>query len=199
MSELNEGAGTNKIATEDEVKSKIGSSGSTTANKCCTKSRAIELGVPDNTLTDYDDNQLVKYEDIHVPQVNFRYQNYTDGKPFSNHDKADQVDLIVVLSVNGYDAINKPLTKDSDYIIKLDPNIPNILPSSGTVNYELYLSQRGAKNIRATVALATLSGLFTSQVYNVNDEILEVSNGKVILQAPGAVQEIKLNIVNLVI
>ena len=36
--------GTNAIALESEVKSKVGSSVSITNNLCCTKSRAITIG-----------------------------------------------------------------------------------------------------------------------------------------------------------
>lgn len=63
--------GTNGIATEGEAKSKLGYSGSVDTNKCCTKARAIAMGADSSKLTEYQDNQLVKYSDI-----------YSTGEPY---------------------------------------------------------------------------------------------------------------------
>lgn len=59
--------GTNGIATEGEAKSKLGYSGSVDTNKCCTKARAIAMGAASNGLSNYNNNQLVKYSDIILP------------------------------------------------------------------------------------------------------------------------------------
>lgn len=59
--------GTNAIATEGEVKTKLGYSGSVDTNKCCTKARAIAMGADSAKLTSYKDNQLVKYSDVDLP------------------------------------------------------------------------------------------------------------------------------------
>lgn len=67
--------GTNGIATEGEAKTKLGYSGSVTTNKCCTKARAIAMGADRSKLTGYQDNQLVKYNDIvkNIPPVTINY------------------------------------------------------------------------------------------------------------------------------
>lgn len=59
---LNNGTGTNQIATELEARSKGGNSIVITNDKGCTKARAIYLGCSVSGL--YDDNQLVKYSDL---------------------------------------------------------------------------------------------------------------------------------------
>lgn len=76
--------GTNGIATEGEVKSKLGYSGSVDTNKCCTKARAIAMGADSSKLTSYKDNQLVKYVDIEksvsilkIYKASFYYYNNT--------------------------------------------------------------------------------------------------------------------------
>ena len=67
--------GTNGIATEGEAKSKLVYSGSVDTNKCCTKARAIAMGADRTKLTSYEDNQLVKYNDIvkNIPPVMINY------------------------------------------------------------------------------------------------------------------------------
>lgn len=55
--------GPNGIATEGEAGLKLGYI-TATPNKCCTKARAIVTGADSSKLTDYDSNQLVKYEDL---------------------------------------------------------------------------------------------------------------------------------------
>lgn len=57
---LNNGTGTDQIATEAEAASKGGSSSS--SNKCCTKSRAVALNC--SVSGNYSDNQLVKYSNL---------------------------------------------------------------------------------------------------------------------------------------
>lgn len=59
--------GTNAIATEGEVKTKLGYSGTVDTNKCCTKSRAITFGANSSNLAPYENNQLVKYSDVDLP------------------------------------------------------------------------------------------------------------------------------------
>ena len=65
--------GTNGIATEGEAK--LVYSGSVDTNKCCTKARAIAMGADRTKLTSYEDNQLVKYNDIvkNIPPVMINY------------------------------------------------------------------------------------------------------------------------------
>lgn len=58
---------TNAIALESEIASKVGSSVSTVANKCCTKDRAITIGA--EVASGYSSNQLIKYSDAYVPSV----------------------------------------------------------------------------------------------------------------------------------
>lgn len=48
--------GTNAIATEGEVKNKIGSVSAVTSNKGCTKTRAIAIGANPAYFTSYADN-----------------------------------------------------------------------------------------------------------------------------------------------
>lgn len=74
---------TNAITTEREVWEKNGEPWATniSSTKCCTKERAIELESKPSYLQKYDDNQLVKYSDIHdayvyVPTYNY-YFTYT--------------------------------------------------------------------------------------------------------------------------
>lgn len=71
--------GTNGIATEGEAKSKLGYSGSVDTNKCCTKSRAIDMGADRSKLSAYKDNQLVIYNDIvkNIPPVMINYNIIT--------------------------------------------------------------------------------------------------------------------------
>ena len=59
---LNNGTGTNQIATELEARSKGGNSIAITNDKGCTKARAVYLGC--SVSGSYDDNQLVKYSDL---------------------------------------------------------------------------------------------------------------------------------------
>lgn len=65
--------GTNAIALESEVKSKLGSSASVTTNLCCTKQRAIALGADSSKLSSYSSNQLVRYTDV----VKYQKPSYT--------------------------------------------------------------------------------------------------------------------------
>lgn len=55
--------GTNAIATEQEIYNLYKTGSPDTNGKCCTKSRAITLGVDSSLLTSYANNQLVKYKD----------------------------------------------------------------------------------------------------------------------------------------
>lgn len=68
--------GTNGIATEGEAKSKLVYSGSVDTNKCCTKARAIAMGADRTKLTSYEDNQLVKYNDIVNVMINYNIIDY---------------------------------------------------------------------------------------------------------------------------
>ena len=79
----------NAIATEQEVFDKgyakySASSYGIVQNKCCTKKKAVQMGVDEKAVEKYSDNQLVKYEDCYKfkvdnPGINLRIIMKADG------------------------------------------------------------------------------------------------------------------------
>ena len=61
-----------KIATEQEAKTKLGFDGSVIANKCCTKARAEQMGADVSSLSSYTSNRLVTLSKIQrfIPSSN---------------------------------------------------------------------------------------------------------------------------------
>ena len=75
---LNNGTGTDQIATEAEAASKSGSSSS--SNRCCTKSKALSYGL--SVSGTYDSNQLVKYSSLYKPIPQYTATFIANGGDF---------------------------------------------------------------------------------------------------------------------
>lgn len=98
---------TNAIATEQEViaVTKINNA-SATADKCCTKTKAIGFKAYPGSLQDYKDNQLVKYSDIYQDRTIKIVDTKTDFGVVAVFRKSGQyTDYFLLVTVTYSDAL----------------------------------------------------------------------------------------------
>lgn len=103
--------GTNAIATERNVANKVGKSSS--SNRGCTKTKAIEIGgsrIKTNSLSGYSDNQLVKYSDI---QTVTKYSGQPGTATINVYS-----DILMNSTLKSYSADQITITIEAELIMK---------------------------------------------------------------------------------